>query len=251
MKRFLVLLLMLLCVALPALGESRVIDNANVLTSSEKNALESAIADIRRAYPFDVVLLTETSINQSAKHYAADYYDYGKYGSGDSHDGIMLLLVTGGGVGNRDYFILTTGKGKKIFSDSVIYDMEDKIFPDLKQSRYASAMGRFVSLVLSGLEQYTPLNRANRLLPVTLGAGAVIGLIVALVLKGQMRTVRRKQEASSYIQEGSFQLSRVQDIYLYTTTTRRKIETSSSGGHGGGGFTGSSGTHHGGHGGKF
>ena len=69
-----------------------------------------------------------------------------------------------------------------------------------------------------------------------------------------MRTVRRKQDAMSYVKKDSFRLTRSQDIYLYTSTTRQRIvEPSRSGGGGGssGGFHGSSGTHHGGHGGKF
>ena len=69
-------------------------------------------------------------------------------------------------------------------------------------------------------------------------AALAVGLIVALVLKGQMKTVRRKQNAASYVREGSFNLTRAQDLYLYTTTTRRRIESSSgsrSGGGGGGG----------------
>ena len=232
MKKLLLLTLVLLSVALPALGENRVIDNADVLTSSQESQLESVIAEIRSAYSFDVVLLTETSISKTPRYYAADYYDYGGYGYGSTHDGIMLLLVTGGGAGSRDYFILTTGKGERVFNDSVLYDIEDQILPDLKRSDYSSAMGRFVSLVSSGLEQYKPLNRANRLLPILLLAGLGVGFIAAFVLKGQMKTVRRKQEASSYIRDGSFRLTRSQDLYLYTTTTSRKIETSSGGGGG-------------------
>lgn len=255
MKKCVLLLTLCLLLAVPALADSpRVVDRAGALTPAEISSLESAIAVIRDAYSFDVVLLTETDIgNQPTNHYAADYYDYGGFGYGDSHDGIMLLLVLGGGVGNRDYYILNTGRGEKIFTDSVMYDLEDDFLPYLRQSNYAGGLGRFVQDVQARLEAYKPMNRANRVLPVTMIAGLAVGLIVALVLKGQMKTVRRKQNAASYVREGSFNLTRAQDLYLYTTTTRHRIETSSSGGRsgGGGGFTGSSGTHHTGHGGKF
>ncbi len=257
-KRLLPLILLLLALLLmcpSVLAEnSRVTDKAGVLSVSDEDALEEAIAIIRDTYDFDVVILTETSIgNQSVEYYSDLYYAAGNYGYGENHDGIMLLLVTGGGVGNRDYCIMNTGRGEKIFTDSVMYDMEDNFLPYLSRSSYAQGIAQFVRDVQARLEASKPLNRAARLLPFTLGGGALTGAIVALSLKGQMRTVRRKQNAASYVREGSFQLTRSQDLYLYTTTVRHKIETSSSGGHGGhgGGFTGPSGMHHTSHSGKF
>ncbi len=253
MKRFLIALLLLILLSCPALGESRrVIDDADVLTASEESKLEQAIALIGQEYSFDVVLLTKSDIDgKTPRYYAGDYYDYGGFGYGDTHDGTILLLVTGGGVGNRDYTIVNTGKGEKVLSDSVMDGMEANFLPYLRKSNYSAAMARFLTDVEAALNAYKPMNRANRILPILLIAGLAVGLIVSLALKSQMKSVRRKIGAASYIREGSFQLSRVQDLYLYTTTTRRKIETSSGGGHGGGGFTGSSGTHHTSHSGKF
>ena len=253
MKKFLAMLLMLLLFISPALADqSRVIDESDVLTADQEAALEKAIALIGEQYQFDILLLTKDSIDGKVpRYYAADYYDYNGYGYGDSHDGTMLLLVTGGGEGNRDYTIVNTGKGEKVMSDSAMYEIEDDILPYLRMSNYSTAMARFVTGVEARLADYTPARRTAKVAPILILIGVAVGAIVALVLKGQMKTVRRKVGASSYIRDGSFHLSRVQDIYLYTSTTRRKIETQSSGGHGGGGFTGSSGTHHTSHSGKF
>ena len=100
-------------------------------------------------------------------------------------------------------------------------------------------------------------------LPMVLAVGLGVALIVVFILKGQMKTVRRKPDANSYVRDGSFQLTRAQDIYLYTTTTRRKIESDnnhgnhgSHGSHGGSGggsstFTSNSGNSYGGRGGSF
>ncbi len=254
MKKLLALLLLVLMLVTPALADgNRVIDDADVLSASEEASLEQAISLIREKYQFDVVLLTKTSIDgKTPAYYAADYYDYGGYGYGDKHDGVILLLVTGAGVGNRDYTIVNTGRGEKIFDDDAMYEIEDAMLPYLRASNFSAGLAKFVSGVEARLQYMTPKNRTTRAAVIIFGAGLVIGLIVALILKGQMKTVRRKMGAQSYIRDGSFQLNRVQDIYLYTTTTRRKIETSSGGGgHGGGGFTGSSGTHHTSHSGKF
>ena len=253
MKKFLALLLLLLLCVSPTLAEQpRVIDEADVLTANDEARLEQAIALIRQEHQFDVVLLTKTSIDGKVpRYYAADYYDYGGFGYGDTHDGIILLLVTGAGVGNRDYTIVNTGRGEKIFDDYAMEELEEAMLPSLRASDFAAGMASFVSGVEEQLDYMTPKSRTERWGVLSFGVGLVIGTIVALIFRGQMKTVRRKVNAQSYIRDGSFQLNRVQDIYLYTTTTRRKIETSSSSGGGGGGFTGSSGTHHTSHSGKF
>ncbi len=253
MKKILALLLLLLLFVTPALADgNRVIDDADVLSSSDESTLEKAIALIGEQYQFDVVLLTKTSIDGKVpRYYAGDYYDYGGYGYGENHDGIILLLVTGAGAGDRDYTIVNTGLGEMVFDDNALYAIEDNMLPYLRASNYSAGMARFVTDVEARLEYMTPKNRTMRAAVVMTGIGLAVGIIVALILKGQMKTVRRKVGAQSYVRDGSFQLSRVQDIYLYTTTTRRKIETQSSGGGHSGGFTGSSGTHHTSHSGKF
>ena len=256
MKRFFVLLALLLLVASPALAANRVIDDADVLSASDENALEQAIAAVSQEYNFDIIILTKTSIDgRTATYYAADYYDDHGFGLGDTRDGVMVLLVTGAGVGNRDMGIISHGRGEKIFDLDAIYALEDDVLPYLRQSKYSSGMAQFVMSVRDRLIDYQPGNRAGRVLPVTLIIGLVVGLIVVFTMKSHMKTARRKNTATSYVREGSFQLSRVQDIYLYTTTVRHKIETESSGGHGGhsggGGFTSSSGGHFTGHNSKF
>ena len=249
MKKALSALLVLFLLLSPALAEkSRVVDEADLLSVSDERQLEENIARIREKYHFDVLILTKETIGDRILHaYAADYYDYEGYGYGENKDGIMLFLVTGSTRGDRDMYTMKTGSGEKIFNEDVTYDIEEDVLPYFRMDDFSSGIARFVLDVEARLEAYQPLNRATRLLPIFGIAGLVIGLIVAFVLKGQMKTVRRKVGAASYIRQGSFQLTRQQDIYLYTTTRRRRIETPSSGGRsggGGGGFTGSSGTHH-------
>ena len=143
MKKFLALLLLLLLCVSPTLAEQpRVIDEADVLTANDEARLEQAIALIRQEHQFDVVLLTKTSIDGKVpRYYAADYYDYGGYGYNDTHDGIILLLVTGASVGDRDYTIVMTGRGEKIFNYDVVYGIEEDILPAFSTShlphRYA------------------------------------------------------------------------------------------------------------------
>ena len=82
----------------------------------------------------------------------------------------------------------------------------------------------------------------------------IIGLIVAFiatgVMKGKLKTVRRKASASDYLKPGSLQLNGQSDVFLYSNVVRtaKPKDTGSSGGgssthtsssgrtHGGGGF---------------
>ena len=251
------LLALLLC-ALPAMAENpemeRVVDQAKVLSADTVAALTAEIRDIGEKYQFDVVILNIDGIgNYTTYDFAADYYDYGGYGYGEGHDGIMLLIVPS----TRDYYIMNTGSAEKIFSDSELTKIEDKIKPILKKNDYDAAEKKFVEMVAARLNAATPEGRAGRLLPLLTALGAGGGAVTAGAMRSGMKSVRKKKGAANYIQKGSFRLHTSQDIYLYTTTTRRRIQTESSGsrpGGGGGfhgGFTGSSGTHHSGHGGKF
>ncbi len=136
------------------LTANRVTDNAGVLTASDVDALEEAIAIIRDTYDFDVVILTETSIgNQSVEYYSELYYAAGDFGYGENHDGIMLLLVLNDGqAGSRQYFIMNTGRAIALFPDSVMYDMEDRFLPYLRISDYSAGISQFVKDVQAQLE---------------------------------------------------------------------------------------------------
>ena len=248
MKKILAVFLLLLLLVSPALAENRrVVDEADVLTAEEEQKLEEYIAGIREKYKFDVLILTMDSIgDRQGDYYAADYYDHNGYGEGKDHDGVCFFYVRQGDRNENTVFFVKTGSGERIFDADTDDEIAEQIRPYMWQKNYGGAIAKYVVEVENRLEYKKPINRANRMLPIFLGGGLLIGAIVALSYKSQMKTVRRKAGASSYIRDGSFHLSRQQDIYLYTTTTRRRIQTDNNRGGGGGhgSFTGGSGTHH-------
>ncbi|MBR3106991.1 MAG: TPM domain-containing protein [Clostridia bacterium] len=249
MKKTLAVFLLLLLLVIPALAEnSRVVDEADVLTREEEQRLEEYIAGIREKYQFDVLILTMNSIgDRQGDYYAADYYDHNGYGEGKNHDGVCFFYVPQGDRNGNTVFFVKTGSGERIFTADVDDEIVDQIRPYFRKQNYGGAIAKYVLEVEARLESNKPVNRANRFLPIFLGGGLLIGAGVALSYKAQMKTVRRKSGASSYVRDGSFHLSRQQDIYLYTTTTRRRIQSDNNRGGGGGShgsFHGSSGTHH-------
>ncbi len=250
MKKTLAVLLLLLLLVTPALAEkSRVVDEADVLTPEEEQKLDDYIAGIREKYHFDVLILTMNSIgDRQGDYYAADYFDNNGYGEGPNHDGVCFFYVPQGDRNENTVFFVKTGSGERIFDPDTDDEIADQIRPYMRQKNYGGAFATYVLQVERRLEASVPVNRANRMLPIFLIVGLAIGAAVAFSFKAQMKTVRRKSGAANYIRDGSFRLTRQQDIYLYTTTTRRRIETDNRGSGGGGGshgsFTGSSGTHH-------
>ncbi|MBO2516085.1 MAG: hypothetical protein CW338_02240 [Clostridiales bacterium] len=67
----------------------------------------------------------------------------------------------------------------------------------------------------------------SRFLPLVIILSLIAALVTVLVMRGKMKTVKKKKEASNYTVPGSFCLTRSQDIYLYTTTTRTRVANSS------------------------
>lgn len=268
MKRVFIFVLLLILLHVPALANtSRVVDHANLFSNAEEQQLQRKIDGIVQEYGMDVAIVTVNSIGfRSPEMYAADYFDNAGYGVGYGKDGILFLIS----MGERDYATVTHGKAIYVFTDYGLDQMHAHMQPLLSAGQYGDAMMRY----LTDAEQYmlnyrqtgsaydyrnpvqleSPWERLQQAAPIILLAGLGIGLIVAFSLKSQLKSVRRKQNATSYVVNGSFQLTRCQDIYLYTTTTRRKIETNSGGGGGHGGsstFRSSSGGSFGGRSGKF
>ena len=141
----------------------RLVDQADLLSDGEEKNLLSTLDSLSEKWKCNIVVLTVDSHTGPIQDFADDYYDYNGFGYGDTHDGIILLLVVGAEAGNRDYTIVMTGRGETIFDDDAVYAIEDDILPALRSSNYTTAMARFVRDVEARLgyydEYYKPVNR--------------------------------------------------------------------------------------------
>lgn len=269
MKKFFLFALLLCLATMPALANtSRVVDDAGLLSLQEEIALQAQIDRIVTVYRMDVAIVTKNGIGyRSPGVYAADFFEEQGYGVGLQQDGLIFLID----MRERDYFTATHGSAIRIFTDYGLDTLHSKMVRYLSSGDYYQAFTCYLNEVEQYLQDYqekgiihdrrsgtvsrsqhlTPVQRAGQAAPVIFLVALGIGLIVAFSLKSQLKTVRRKADATNYVKKGSFQLTRAQDIYLYTTTTRRKIETSSGSGGGSSTFRSSSGGSFGGRGGKF
>ena len=63
---------------------------------------------------------------------------------------------------------------------------------------------------------------------IAFGIGLVIGLIVVLILRGQLKTVRKQNQANNYVRPGSMNLTISNDIYLYSNVIRTRRQTNNN-----------------------
>lgn len=255
MKKVILLMTLLLafCVVTVYALPAHMVDDAGLLTSTEKASLEQTLSEISNRHNVDVVVVTVDSTNgKSPMEFADDYYDYGGY----RPDGILLLVS----MEENDWWVSTTGYGIIAVTDAGLAYMSDRFVPYLSDGEYAQSFGEFANLCDSFLTQAKtgdPYDSHNlpkepfgffTSLVIALIAGLVAALIVTGKLKAQLKTVSLKAKADDYVKQGSLQLTHSQDLFLCSHLDRREKPKSSSGSST---HVSSSGTTHGGGGGKF
>lgn len=248
---FPVLFVLLFALILPSQAlQGRVVDNAGIFSAQQVEELNKRIDGIRERYGMDASIVTITGLGNaySMRSYAENFFDTNDLGVGEERDGVLLLLKMTGGAGNRDYYI--DGHGSRGTKVERAFD-DETFLVFLRRNAYYDGARAFLDEVEARAEALTPVGRVKKYLPVFLIAGALIGLVTVLILRGRMKTAKSRQNAADYVLKDSFRLTRALDMYLYTTTTRSKIVENNSGSSHRGGFSGGGGGGHSGHGGKF
>lgn len=217
-----------------------VIDNADLLTERQQQELEERCALFHSEYGIELVLLTVNGLNgKSPMAYADDYFDanYGAHG--------ILLLIN---MGERDWYISTTGNAIEAFIENDLINMEEDLLPYLTSGRFYDGFDNFIT----DAEYYAadePVSDLEAVLFMTIPAGAVIAGIILFIMRGTMNTKTSQRCAANYEIENSYHLRTHQDLFLYSNVTKRpKPQNNSSGGSTHRSF---SGRMHGGRGGKF
>ena len=257
----------------------RVADIADLLTDDEEDSLAYTIADIAEDFDFDVVILTVDGLDgKTPEAYADDFFDYGGYGVGTSHDGVLFMF----NVGDRDWWVSTTGYGIAAFTDYGIDYVYNEIAKEyIAYGDYAEGFEACldttkdflraandgtaydVGNTYMGYEMYSSSSSSSsndepelivKKVLISLGVSVVIAWAIVSMMKKSMKTVHMQPMAGTYVKNGSFILSQQSDVFLYSHVSQVVRQTSSGSGGGGGGSSthfGSSGISHGGGGGKL
>ena len=260
-----VLFALLLCLtaSIPAFATSdmpRVMDNADLLTDSEERDLLCKLDEISERQQADIVVVTvDTLDGKTLVDYADAIYDYNGYGFGETKDGVLLLIS----IEARDWGMTTTGYGITAITGAGIEYISDKFMSDLSNGNYAKAFTIYADLCDDFFTQartgtpydvgHMPKEPFNIVwsLIIALIVGFVISLIVTGVMKSKLKTVRLQSDARNYIKANSMNVTESRDLFLYSHVDRRAKTKETSSNSGSDTHTSSSGTTHGGDGGKF
>lgn len=229
-------------------GAGYVTDISDLLTYEEWETLETRAQDISQRTGCGVYIVALDDYTDygegSVYDVAAQIFNNGDngFGVGTDRSGILLLLS----MDERDWAMFVHGENAQYaFDDYGQAALEDSFLPAFGEndwydgfSRYLDACDEYLTLASDGAPVRESVVR--RILPVVI-VSCVISLVICLILKGKMKTVRRKVEAKAYVSFGGLHLIDSYDRYTHTTESVRHIEKSSSGGTSGGGGSGRSG----------
>ena len=249
-------LTVLLCLTLtiPASAQETLVrDDAGLLSEWELESLEQRLQEISLTVDAQILVVTVDSVpGNDADAYIEQLYDSMGYGYGSTKSGVMLLLC----MELRQYRILSNGLAGDRIGDGEIERIGDAIVSYLTDGDYAAAFHAFANKCEtyldtsgdSGTEDFPgfpgdfgtddlpelPADMGKTLL-ISLGVGLVVGIIVMVILKGQLKSVRQQHQADAYIVAGSMRVTTARDIFLYRNVSKtRKQTNNSSGGSGGG-----------------
>jgi len=217
------------------LGAVRVIDESDLITDAEEQALDAKLAAYEAAHGIRVLVGTvKNTHGQVLGKVANGVVD--RIADGGANGTIVLLLAPK----ERDFYISTDNKMRvRITDDRGIEHLADKFVPSLKENKYAEGFTAFAAAVDEMVTYYEkegkPFNPDAFLLTIVALVGALIA--AALVywfifanLSDSMLSVRSAHEADDYVERGSFRLTHKEDVFLRTTESRetKHKETSSS-----------------------
>ena len=216
-----------------AANEELLIDEAGLLTAEEQQTLSKQLEEIKAEQNFIVAIVTMESLPEemSSQEKAEELYDE-LYG--EDSDGCLLLRT----LNPRYVYVCTTGTGREII-DPKLEKIFDKIEDDMLDDNYPKAFGKYAKLCNKYVDETYHFPLLRNLL-ISLAIGFLIALIVVLIMRAQLKSVKAQNLAQEYMKEGSLNVTEARDLYLYSNISKTKIERESSGGssggsHGGGG----------------
>jgi len=225
----------------------RVVDRADIFSDREERAFAAQLQALRDKHGVDFVLLTDDYTYDFPRDvYAADYYIYNGYGTGDDSSGMILFICMEPGY--RGFWDGGTGSCESLFTGKNQDRLDDQLYDYMVDGEYAAGVENYFNNV-DKLFSTGRVPRASGEYAKLGGIAGVIGLIVSAIsqafLRSGMKTVSVARSAESYLEPGSLKLTHSRDIFLHrsVTRTRRKTESRSGGGGGSSGHTSSSSGH--------
>lgn len=223
-------------------------DTVGLLTSDEDLTLEARAEEISAQYGVGIYLLI---LEDYSEYYddpyetAYELYHQNTLGMGEDRDGVILLMS----MSDRKYATFFYGPKAEYAFDAYGQElMEEEFLDDFRDDDWYDGFEDYLEVCAEYLERAeagdpvrgdyssaggSSVSGIGTTILVCLGISAVIAMIVCLILRGKMKSVRKGTHADAYV-TGSLNLTASRDQYTHTTETRTKIEHESSDSGGGG-----------------
>ena len=211
-----------------------IIDEADLLSSSEERSIEQKLEEVANAWQVNVVVLYALDTDgKNPTPYVEDYYD-----AHYSEDGIILMIS----MAERDWVISGSGFAINAFTDAGRAYIADVIIPLLSDGDYYAAADTFADLCDEFLEtaragrpydrNYMPKEpfEVGAAIVIALVIGIIVALITVLVMRGKLKSVRLKGSASDYVRQGSFVVQRQGQLLLHRHVSRQLKPQNNGGG---------------------
>ena len=217
------------------LGALRVIDESDLLSDAEEQALDAKLAAYEQAHGIRILVGTVKNTHKQVLGKVANAV-VDRIADGGANGTIVLLLAPK----ERDFYISTDNKMRtRITDDDGIEHLAGQFVPSLKENKYAEGFTAFAAAVDEMVTYYEkegkPFKPDAFLLTIVALVGALIPAAIVYWfilanLSDSMFSVRSAHEADDYVERGSFRLTHRADIFLRTTESRetKHKETSSS-----------------------
>lgn len=208
-----------------------VLDLADLLTEQQEQELTVKAEDLAEKYQCGVYVLTlpdfKSVINTSDAYEAANqiYLNQTDWGVGSDRSGVLLMLS----MAERDFALMAHGYGNTAFTDYGKEELSKKFLDDFKEDDWAQGFedyvdtcGDMLQKARSGKAVDVDSNGRTRTYGIvaSIVISFLIALVVVLVLKGQLKSVAKKTEASAYITRGGVRMNNSYDHYTHKTQTR-------------------------------
>lgn len=213
-----------------SLEAARVVDEADLLTADEEKALDAKLAAVEQSHKVRILIGTMQDTGGAALGKVANNV----VDQIPADNGTIVLLLS---MKERDWYISTDNKMRVRITDGKgVEYLSGEFLPDLKEGKYAAAFTTFAATTDEMLtyyekkgEPYDPANAFNLMaLGIALACALILGGTIYYVLYEYEGNVRSAAEADAYLNHDSFQLTRSEDDFLYTTVTRRAKEKKES-----------------------
>jgi uncharacterized protein len=239
-----------------AAGE-RVYDHAGLFSEAEKAEIEQQAEQLSKEFAIDIVIVTiQNNDGKTSKQYAEDFYVQNGRGYDGTSDGILYLL----NMQDREIYIYTRDKAFDYIPDYQVEEILDEVYPYLGQGNYRESVNVFLTEVEDRMMQegpaqggetsYTDYPDADTSTGSSLAKELLIYFLISIAVGGLSIGImamynrgRSTVNEGTYLENGSFTVTRSLDQHYDTRVTQTKIQTNSGGGSsfGGGGSGGRSG----------